>query len=75
MSRQVKRVNISGKEDKSNNVTSWTINLYDSNLNKLATNTRTLTAMTGTVKWYMVIQTELGTNHSTHIKEIKAEAL
>lgn len=55
--------------------TSWTINLYDGNLNRLATNTRTLAAMTGTVKWYMVIQTEKGTNYSTHIQEIIAEEL
>lgn len=55
--------------------TSWTINLYDSNLNRLATNTRTLTAMTGTVKWYMLVQTEMGTNYSTHIQEIIAEPL
>lgn len=56
------------------NGTDWTITLYDNNLNQLYTDTRTLSTMTGTPKWYFGLQTEKGTTYSVHIKEIKALA-
>ena len=54
--------------------TSWTINLYDSGMNKLATDTRTLSAMTSP-NWYFAILTEKGTDYSVHIKEVYGETL
>ena len=56
------------------NGTSWTTKVYDSSLNLLGSDTRTsLTAMTGTPKWYFYLLTDKGTNYSVHIKEVKAE--
>ena len=56
------------------NGTSWTITLYDSSLNRLATNTRSLSSMTNP-NWYLALLTEKGTNYSVHIKEIIAEPI
>ena len=55
--------------------TSWTMKLYDADLNQLATNTRTITSTLGNPKWYIGLNTEKGTNHSVHIQEILAEKL